>query len=69
MHLLLLHFNSLFGPEVFFSLPDDVPGSLSHKIQKIFDLEVLDKFFEITIKMDEVIYIYCNYGGVLDYRR
>lgn len=54
MHFLLLHFNSLFGPEVFLSLPDDIPGNLSNKIQKIFDLEVLDNFFEITIKKENI---------------
>lgn len=54
MHLLLMHFNSLFGPEVFFAFPEEVPDSISSKIQKIFDLEVLDQFFEITIKKENI---------------
>ena len=54
MHLLLMHFNSLFGPEVFFAFPEEVPDNISTKIQKIFELEVLDQFFEITIKKENI---------------
>ena len=54
MHLLLMHFNSLFGPEVFFAFPEEVPETISTKIQKIFELEVLDQFFEITIKKENI---------------
>jgi len=49
-----MHFNSLFGPEVFFAFPEEVPDNIRNKIQKIFDLEVLDQFFEITIKKENI---------------
>ncbi len=54
MHLLLMYFNSLKGPEVLYSVPDDLPKPIKKKMQKFFDIDIQNNFFEITILKENI---------------
>ncbi len=49
-----MYFNSLKGPEVLYSVPDDVPKPIRKKMQKFFDIDVQDNFFEIKILKENI---------------
>ncbi len=49
MLLALLYFHPIRGPEVFFSHPDAVPDKIKGQMKGFFDLEMSDKFFEVTL--------------------
>jgi len=54
LHLLLLHFNSLTGPEIVLFFPEDISDNICNKVRSIFDLDIDEHFFEITIKKDNI---------------
>jgi translation elongation factor EF-4 len=54
LHFLILHFNKLTGPEIIFSLPEDIPESIGNRLRGIFDLNLDDQFLEITIKKENI---------------
>ena len=49
MQLALLYFHPIRGPEVFFSYPDKVSEKVTAQMRGFFDLEMSDKFFEVTL--------------------
>ena len=49
MILTLLYFHPIRGPEVFFSHPEGVPEKVKNQMRGFFDLEMSDKFFEVTL--------------------
>jgi len=49
MQLVLLYFNSVVGPEIFFSYPDSISDKVSKKMLGFFDLDMTDKFFEVSL--------------------
>ena len=48
MNLILLYFHPIRGPEVFFST-EKVPDKIKAQMKGFFDLEMSDKFFEVTL--------------------
>ncbi|MFX1340808.1 MAG: hypothetical protein ACFFDK_19515 [Promethearchaeota archaeon] len=54
LHLLLLHFNSWTGPEIVSSFPEIIPEKISNKVRSIFDLDIEEHFFEITIRKENI---------------
>lgn len=52
--MLFLHFNCWTGPEIFISLPDEIPEKISKKVRKIFDIDISEDFFEIMISQDNI---------------
>ncbi|TFG27701.1 MAG: hypothetical protein EU532_06835 [Promethearchaeota archaeon] len=54
LHLLLLHFNSWTGPEIVFSFPEVISENISNKVRNIFDLDIEEHFFEITIRKENI---------------
>ena len=48
MLLALLYFHPIRGPEVFFSHPEKVPDEIKNQMRGFFDLDMSDKFFEVT---------------------
>ena len=50
IHLLLLYFNSVLGPEIIFTFPGKISEEIGKRIRSFFDLNIDDQFFEITIK-------------------
>ena len=49
MQLALLYFNSIMGPEIFYSYPDPVLEKISKKMLGFFDLDMTDQFFEVSL--------------------
>jgi hypothetical protein len=49
MILALLYFHPIRGPEVFFSYPEDVSDKIRAQMRGFFDLDMSDKFFEVTL--------------------
>ncbi len=54
LDLLLLHFNSWTGPEIVFSFPEVIPEKIGSKVRRIFDLDIEEHFFEITIRKENI---------------
>ncbi|MFX0039341.1 MAG: hypothetical protein ACFFCY_07005 [Promethearchaeota archaeon] len=49
MKLALLYFNTITGPEIYFSHPGSIIEKVSKKILSFFDLDMSDQFFEISL--------------------
>ena len=54
LHLLFLHFNSWTGPEIMFSFPEIISEKIGSKVRSIFDLDIEEHFFEITIRKENI---------------
>ncbi|MFX1574402.1 MAG: hypothetical protein ACFFB0_16805 [Promethearchaeota archaeon] len=54
MQLALLYFNSIMGPEIFFSYPDPILEKISKKILGFFDLDMTDQFFEVSLVEEDL---------------
>ncbi len=49
MQLALLYFNTIVGPEIFYSHPGSVLEKIGKKMLGFFDLDMSDKFFEVLL--------------------
>jgi len=49
MILSLLYFHPIKGPMVFFEYPEKVPDKIKNKMRGFFDLDMSDKFFEVSL--------------------
>lgn len=49
MQLALLYFNTVVGPEIFFSHPSSILEKVSKKMLGFFDLEMSEEFFEVSL--------------------
>ena len=49
MQLALLYFNTIVGPEIYFSHPGSVLEKIGRKMLGFFDLDMSDKFFEVSL--------------------
>ncbi|KKM18982.1 hypothetical protein LCGC14_1660260 [marine sediment metagenome] len=49
MQLVLMYFDTVIGPEIFFSYPDSVLERVSKKMEGFFDLDIKDNFFEVSL--------------------
>ena len=54
MILALLYFHPIRGPEVFFSHPEEVPDKIKSQMKGFFDLDMSDKFFEVTLIEEDI---------------
>ncbi|MFX1419996.1 MAG: hypothetical protein ACFE9N_13845 [Promethearchaeota archaeon] len=54
MKLALLYFNTITGPEIYFSHPGSIKESICKKILGFFDLDMSDQFFEVSLIEDEL---------------
>jgi len=54
MQLALLYFNSIMGPEIFFSYPDPVLEKISKKLLGFFDLDMTDQYFEVSLVEEDL---------------
>ncbi|MFW9968668.1 MAG: hypothetical protein ACFFDF_00610 [Candidatus Odinarchaeota archaeon] len=54
MKLALLYFNTITGPEIYFSHPGSIIEKVSKKILGFFDLDMSDKFFEVSLIEEEL---------------
>ncbi len=53
-HLLLSYFDTVIGPEIIFSFPENISESITSKIKSVFDLDIEDQFFELTITKENL---------------
>ncbi|NVM36805.1 MAG: hypothetical protein HWN81_14510 [Candidatus Lokiarchaeota archaeon] len=49
MQLALLYFNTIVGPEIYFSHPGSILEKVGRKMLGFFDLDMSDKFFEVSL--------------------
>ena len=49
MKLALLYFNTVIGPEIWFSHPGSIFEKVGKKMLGFFDLDMSDKFFEVSL--------------------
>ncbi len=49
MQLVLMYFDTVMGPEIWFSYPDSVLERVSKKMEGFFDLDMRDNFFEVSL--------------------
>jgi len=49
MKLALLYFNTVIGPEIYFSHPGSILEKVGKKMLGFFDLDMSDKFFEVSL--------------------
>jgi len=49
MKLALLYFNTVIGPEIYFSHPGSILEKVGRKMLGFFDLDMSDKFFEVLL--------------------
>ncbi len=49
MQLALLYFNTVVGPEIFFSHPGSILEKISKKMLNFFDLDMSEEFFEVIL--------------------
>ena len=49
MKLALLYFNTIIGPEIYFSHPGSILEKVGKKMLGFFDLDMSDQFFEVTL--------------------
>ncbi|MFX1595082.1 MAG: hypothetical protein ACFFBK_03365 [Promethearchaeota archaeon] len=49
MKLALLYFNTITGPEIYFSHPGSIIEKVKKKILGFFDLDMSDNFFEVSL--------------------
>ncbi|MFX1503052.1 MAG: hypothetical protein ACFFDH_18975 [Promethearchaeota archaeon] len=49
MQLALLYFNTVVGPEIFFSHPGSILEKVNKKMLGFFDLEMSEEFFEVSL--------------------
>jgi len=49
MQLALLYFNTIIGPEIYFSHPGSILERVGKKMLGFFDLDMSDKFFEVSL--------------------
>ncbi len=49
MKLALLYFNTVIGPEIYFSHPGSILEKVGRKMLGFFDLDMSDKFFEVSL--------------------
>lgn len=54
MQLALLYFNTVIGPEIYFSHPGSILEKLGKKMLGFFDLDMSDKFFEVSLIEDDI---------------
>ncbi|MFX0003100.1 MAG: hypothetical protein ACFFAA_05480 [Promethearchaeota archaeon] len=54
MKLALLYFNTITGPEIYFSHPGSIIEKVSKKILGFFDLDMTDKFFEVSLVEEDL---------------
>jgi hypothetical protein len=52
--LLLSYFDGVIGPEILFSFPEDISENISTKIKSVFDLDIEDQFFELSITKENL---------------
>jgi len=49
MQLALMYFDTVIGPEVFFSYPTSVIDGVRRKMEGFFDLDMRNNFFEVSL--------------------
>ncbi len=49
MQIALLYFNTVVGPEIYFSHPGSILEKIGRKMLSFFDLDMSDKFFEVSL--------------------
>ena len=49
MQLALLYFNTVLGPEIYFSHPGTILEKVGKKMLGFFDLDMTDNFFEVSL--------------------
>ncbi|MFX1311164.1 MAG: hypothetical protein ACFFHD_00940 [Promethearchaeota archaeon] len=54
MQLVLLYFNSILGPEIFYSYPDPIIEKVKKNMSGFFDLDMTDQFFEVSLVEEEL---------------
>ncbi|MFX1568211.1 MAG: hypothetical protein ACFFCV_07575 [Promethearchaeota archaeon] len=54
MKLALLYFNTVIGPEIYFSHPGSILEKVGKKMLGFFDLDMTDKFFEVSLIEEEL---------------
>ncbi|MFX1489688.1 MAG: hypothetical protein ACFFBI_11100 [Promethearchaeota archaeon] len=54
MKLALLYFNPVIGPEIYFSHPGSILEKVGKKMVGFFDLDMSDKFFEVSLIEEEL---------------
>ena len=55
MKLALLYFNTVIGPEIYFSHPGSILEKVGKKMLGFFDLDMSDKFFEVSLIEEDLI--------------
>ncbi|MFW9999280.1 MAG: hypothetical protein ACFE9Q_12870 [Candidatus Hodarchaeota archaeon] len=54
MQLALLYFNTIIGPEIYFSHPGSILEKLGKKMLGFFDLDMSDRFFEVSLIEEDI---------------
>ncbi|MFX1393674.1 MAG: hypothetical protein ACFFAH_08870, partial [Promethearchaeota archaeon] len=55
MYLVFSYFDKIKGPEIFFSLPEDIPKSIRNTVMGIFDSNIENPFFEYVLEDQKIV--------------